>query len=182
MQLGEDDELAGGRYEVETACERGLVVNSVAGSEWTAGKSFSLTSSAEEFEMVCDVKLRRRAPGRCAVSLGLEMVINLLAPSAADRYFQIGDGEQLPLNWSGTAATDHVQMFDWWQRVQVDLKAACAAAFWIAPIETVSESEDGFERIYQGSQIMAVWPVELEQSEEWIGRLSMRVSQPLSAD
>ena len=35
------------------------------------------------------------------------------------------------------------------------------ADFWIAPIETVSESEDGFERIYQGSQIVAVWPVEL---------------------
>ena len=31
---------------------------------------------------------------------------------------------------------------------------------WISPIETVSESEEGFERVYQGSQILAVWNVE----------------------
>ena len=42
-----------------------------------------------------------------------------------------------------------------------------ARGFWIAPIETVSESEDGFERIYQGSQVAAVWPVELAQGGEW---------------
>ena len=52
-------------------------------------------------------------------------------------------------------------MVDEWQRVRIGFHAPHAAHFWIAPIETVSESEDGFERIYQGSQIMAVWPVEL---------------------
>jgi alpha-amylase len=148
---------------------------------WAAEKTFSLSSSEEEFEIVCDVKLRRNAPGRCAVNVGLEMVVNLLAPAAADRYFQMGDGEQVPLNWSGAWATEQLQMFDWWQRVKVDLKGPRASGWWIAPIETVSESEDGFERIYQGSQIMAVWPVQLEKGEEWSGKLSMRVSQPVPA-
>jgi hypothetical protein len=178
VQLGEDEGLAGGSYEIAEVCKRGLMMRSAAGPDWIAEKSLGLSSFEEGFEIACDVRLRRENAGRCAVSVGLEMVVNLLAPSAPDRYFQIGDGEQWPLNRSGARATEHVQMFDWWQRVQVDLEAPGVSAFWIAPIETVSESEDGFERIYQGSQIMAMWPVEFEQGQEWKGRVSMRVSQP----
>jgi hypothetical protein len=40
----------------------------------------------------------------------------------------------------------------------------------------VSESEDGFERIYQGSQIIAIWPVELQTGAEWKGKLTLSVS------
>jgi hypothetical protein len=45
---------------------------------------------------------------------------------------------------------------------------------WVAPIETVSESEGGFERIYQGSQISAVWPVELGPGSEFKAQLILR--------
>jgi hypothetical protein len=45
----------------------------------------------------------------------------------------------------------------------------------VTPIESVSESEDGFERIYQGSQIIAVWPVELAPGAEWKGKLGLRI-------
>ena len=51
-----------------------------------------------------------------------------------------------------------LRIVDEWQAAAVSLQASNARQFWIAPIETVSESEDGFERIYQGSQILAVWP------------------------
>jgi alpha-amylase len=33
---------------------------------------------------------------------------------------------------------------------------------WVAPIETVSNSEDGFERVYQGSGLLLSWPLRLE--------------------
>ena len=58
------------------------------------------------------------------------------------------------------------------------LAAPAAQEFWITPIETVSESEDGFERIYQGSQIIAVWPVELSQGAEWKCRLGLKIESP----
>jgi len=64
---------------------------------------------------------------------------------------------------------------DEWQQISVKIEAPCARNFWIAPIETVSESEEGFERIYQGSQIMAVWPIELAAGSEWKGRMALRV-------
>ena len=42
-----------------------------------------------------------------------------------------------------------------------------AADAWWAPIETVSNSEDGFERVYQGSSLFLSWPVRLEPGGRW---------------
>jgi alpha-amylase len=36
------------------------------------------------------------------------------------------------------------------------------ADIWFVPIETVSQSEEGFERTYQGSCILASFPVHLK--------------------
>jgi hypothetical protein len=47
--------------------------------------------------------------------------------------------------------------------------------FWIAPIETVSESEEGFERVYQGSQILARWRISTEKV--FSARLVWRIEQ-----
>ena len=69
-----------------------------------------------------------------------------------------------------------LRVVDEWQKTSVQISAGGARDFWISPIETVSESEDGFERIYQGSQIVAVWPVELQTDAEWKGELTIAVS------
>ncbi len=79
-----------------------------------------------------------------------------LAPADDDRFFATPSGpHNLRLNgilpgpscaWK-TAGSAFVST----------LHAPNAAEFWVAPIETVSESEGGFERVYQGSQILALW-------------------------
>jgi alpha-amylase len=38
---------------------------------------------------------------------------------------------------------------------------------WWAPIETISNSENGFERVYQGSGLLLSWPVHLAAGERW---------------
>jgi hypothetical protein len=54
-------------------------------------------------------------------------------------------------------------MEDGWQGIRIALHAPGTDNFWIAPIETVSESEEGFERVYQGSQILARWKLSTEK-------------------
>ena len=61
------------------------------------------------------------------------------------------------LRYSGELPAPVLHMQDGWQKIRLTLHAPGAENFWIAPIETVSESEDGFERVYQGSQILARW-------------------------
>jgi 4-alpha-glucanotransferase len=50
--------------------------------------------------------------------------------------------------------------------VSVTTTTSPADAWW-APIETVSNSEAGFERVYQGSALLLSWPVRLAPGERW---------------
>ena len=113
--------------------------------------------------------------------MGIEVVINFLAPSAPDRYFQ-RDGKRFPLRLAAAVPAMDLSVVDEWQGVGVGIEAPSAQTFWIAPIETVSESEDGFERIYQGSQVMAVWPLEVDSGIEWKGQLALRVRRTSHSD
>lgn len=50
------------------------------------------------------------------------------------------------------------------------------AALWRFPLQTVSQSESGWEKTYQSSVLTPSWPVTLEPGGEWTMRLSLGVS------
>jgi hypothetical protein len=50
------------------------------------------------------------------------------------------------------------------------------AEAWWAPVETVSNSESGFERVYQGSGLLLSWPVRLAEGERWARSIRHEVS------
>ena len=54
-----------------------------------------------------------------------------------------------------------VTLVDEWIGVRVRLEWAPAAELAWGPVQTVSVSEAGYERIYQGTALLVVWPVEL---------------------
>jgi alpha-amylase len=49
-------------------------------------------------------------------------------------------------------------------------------ALWTFPLETVTMSEAGYERGYQGTVYLHVWPLHLEPGAEWTGTITQRVS------
>jgi 4-alpha-glucanotransferase len=162
----------GADYAVETSLEP------VAGAEVRARceKSFRFRSLPEGFSLTGTARLALLAGSGATAGAGIEIVLNLMAPSSPDRYFSIG-AERQPLGWQGAALGPELKLVDEWQKVMVTLVAPGASEFWIAPIETVSESEDGFERVYQGSQILAVWPLELAgQKTPWEAAVELRVT------
>jgi hypothetical protein len=175
-QLSEDVALAGGNYRAVKVSPSQATLASEASVDWPAEKTFSFANSAAGFGILCDVTLRRAAAGSASIYLGIEAVLNFLAPSAHDRYFESG-GARKPLRWSAAAPGSNLRVVDESQGVSVTLTAPHAKEFWITPIETVSESEDGFERIYQGSQIIAVWPLEMASGAEWRGQLNFNVAR-----
>jgi 4-alpha-glucanotransferase len=176
VQLEEDAALAGGLYRATGVSPSRVALVSEESVDWPAEKTLSFAATPLGFDVACEVVLRRNAPGTASVNVGIEVVVNFLAPSAPDRYFETG-GQRFPLRWSAAMPGAELRAVDEWQKVSVAFEASGARQFWISPIETVSESEDGFERIYQGSQVIAVWPVELAQGAEWRGRLTLRSSR-----
>jgi alpha-amylase len=175
LRLEEDAALAAGRYRIVAVSQTAATLASEESVDWPAEKRFTFSLHPSGFEIHCGLELRRTAPGAASVYVGLEMILNFLAPSAPDRYFE-SSGQRYPLRWAAAVPASGLRVVDEWQRVAATIAAPGAREFWISPIETVSESEEGFERIYQGSQIIAVWPIEISPGAVWKGSLALKIS------
>ena len=172
VRLDEDEHVAAGRYCASDVAPARVTLVSKESAPWAVTKTISLARTTDGFEITCDLAVRRTGHGLAEVQIGVESIVNFLAPAASDRYFDAG-GQRFALRWSAaTPAASPLRVVDEWQKAGVALTASGARDFWVTPIETVSESEDGFERIYQGSQIAAVWPVVLDQGQEWKAQLN----------
>lgn len=176
VRLNEDAALAGGEYRATEVSSKRVTLASAGCGDWSAEKSFSFETVAGGFAITCDAAVRRLAPGTASMNVAIESVVNFLAPSTPDRYFE-SDGRRFPLRWASVVPGAELRVVDEWQKAAVDLKALAAREFWVSPIETVSESEEGFERVYQGSQLLAIWPVDLSKDGEWRGRVTLTVAQ-----
>jgi 4-alpha-glucanotransferase len=189
LRLDENAALAGGDYQVEQATPTEITLVRETGGETSgtapgcglrAVKTFKFDEDEKGFTVTCGLKLgRSNATAATAPPLyftvGLEMVLNLLAPNISDRYFEFA-GRREPLEWSGIIEGSRVKLTDEWQDVAVQIEAQGASQLWVSPVETVSESEEGFERVYQGSQILGVWLVQLGAGENWSAETSLRVT------
>jgi alpha-amylase len=194
LRLEESPGFAGGEYRVDEAAAdqiqlcaeaplRQIVAGADPGTVLCAGKVMEFSESQRGFDVRCRVNLAmkgaaapaKQSNGAVQFTLGLEMIVNLLAPNIPDRYI-VFNGDRKPLEWSGTIDGSRVLFTDEWQDVSVEIEAPGAKQLWIAPIETVSESEEGFERVYQGSQILGVWNVALGPSEPFTSETVLHVS------
>ena len=58
-------------------------------------------------------------------------------------------------------------LVDEWIGVRARLTWSAGAMLAWGPVETVSVSEGGFERIYQGLALLLTWPLEAGVTELW---------------
>jgi len=185
LELREDAGFAGGAYSVRNSALHEAEVfrtGSLEVHDKSRGsharllliKQFSFGPSPNGCEVGCEIVLKLKELLDKPIAVGIESVINLLAPTEPDRFFETPTGRQ-NLRFSGTLPGPILRMEDGWQRVRVALHAPLCEEFWVAPIETVSESEGGFERVYQGSQILALWRPPLTTQKTWSTRLVWRI-------
>src|SRR2546422_48602 len=185
LELHEDPGFAGGSYTVKNSDAHDVELfradtlpllgkNDAPRPKLLLIKEYSFGPVANGCEVVCEVVVKLKEPLEKPIALGIESIVNLLAPAEPDRFFETPAGRE-NLRFSGTLPAPVLRMEDGWQRVRVALHALSAKEFWVAPIETVSESEEGFERVYQGSQILAVWHPGLTTQKSWSVRLVWRI-------
>jgi hypothetical protein len=193
LRLEESAAFAGGDFRVHqaTSAEVQLGLEAplrqvIAGGDpeciLGASKVLQFDENERGFAVRCrvDLALKESAAtaalsGPARLSVGLEIVVNLLAPNVPDRYMEWADGRK-PLEWGGAIDGPRVRFADEWQDVALEIEARGATQLWISPIETVSESEEGFERVYQGSQILGVWNVALGPTEPISAETVIQVS------
>jgi hypothetical protein len=185
LELQEDPGFAGGAFTMKSSDPHNAELfradtltlhgkSETAAAKLLLLKQYSFGAAPKGCEVGCEIVLKFKEPPAKPFAVGIESIVNLLAPAEPDRFFETHAGRE-NLRFSGKLPGPILRMEDSWQRVRVALHAPLSEEFWVAPIETVSESEEGFERVYQGSQILSIWRPDFTTQKSWSARLVWRI-------
>jgi len=109
-----------------------------------------------------DYHVAAASAGRWAVQWNLA----LTAGDAPGRYLTLADRPSLG-STGRVEGLETVSLIDEWIGVRARLVWSAGATLAWAPIETISVSEAGFERIYQGLALLLTWVLEAGPTELW---------------
>jgi 4-alpha-glucanotransferase len=95
--------------------------------------------------------------------------------SGGERYMETDAGRYPLTIKKALSSSKRVVCYDPYQNIVVALDWDAPREIWTFPVEVVSLSEQGFERNYQSTMIMPIWPVNLTQGPKEIHiKLSLR--------
>lgn len=92
---------------------------------------------------------------------GSEMNFTYLAADDPLRYFIVRDTKE-PMNIkSSMNNVDNITMINEWDNIRTEISFTETTKLWRFPVETVSQSESGFEKNYQNSSILPLWEISI---------------------
>jgi alpha-amylase len=139
---------------------------SANGQAIDVSKTIRLGGGRLDPELILELELHHRGDRPVATRLGLELSLHLLGgggnPSA---WYDVGGARTGHDSTGQASGIDAIGYGNDWVGVAVEARPEPVADAWWSPIETISNSEAGFERVYQGSQLLVSWPVTLAPGE-----------------
>jgi len=109
-----------------------------------------------------EVRLENRGTGPLEATLAVEWATTMLGGGGNPAAYYLLDGERVPHDVAGSRASlGELRSGNDYVGLDVATRVVPAAETWISAIDTVSNSEAGFERVYQGSAMVFAWPLVL---------------------
>jgi alpha-amylase len=110
---------------------------------------------------------------------GVEFNFGLMAGNAPDRNYFTRERENLNNLSTLISRPDEpaLGLVDEWLKVGIWLHTEPNAAFWAYPVESVNDSDGGFEHVYQGSAVIPHWPLNAKPGEEMVFTIRLEVNQ-----
>jgi alpha-amylase len=168
-QATELGDAVDGPFEIE-ALEPGCLVASRLASVATPSglvpvrvvKELRLAGDRRSPSLELTVTLENRGDRALDALFGLEWTLTMLGGGGNPSAWWEIDGGRTAHDGRGTASdvTAFAQGNDY-VGIAVSASVSRPATAWWAPVETVSNSEGGFERVYQGSGLLLSWPLAL---------------------
>jgi alpha-amylase len=157
-----------GRVQVQLTRE-----GSVQGRKVKITKGVTLNAGDPTLEIAY---LLENVPADIALHLAPEFNFSGLPSGADNRYFSGGQGQRLgqlghQLDLNGMT---QLGLTDEWLGISVQLKFDQPASIWTYPVETVSQSEGGFELVHQSVAVLPHWIVVPDAEGRW--SMTMRLS------
>jgi 4-alpha-glucanotransferase len=130
------------------------------GGLFWADKRSSLTLekrfTVRDNEISAKISIRNKEPEKMHIFYGCELNFSLLAGKAPDRYYLIDEEKpkRSHLASSGPCIAQKIALVDEYSGFRINIQSDKELTILRMPIETVSQSESGFERIYQSSCVL----------------------------
>ncbi len=117
-------------------------------------------------------------PRHTAFHFAVEFNFAGLAAGAENRYFYHADQPRAGQLQSrqDLSNADRIGLVDEWRGLDVSLSLSRRASLRAFPIQTVSQSECGFELVHQSTVVMPQWPVEADDHGRWEVSLTLRMN------
>ncbi len=150
---------------------------SALGQPLAISKTIRLAGGRLDPQLIVELEVHHRGDTPVMARLGLELSLHLLGGGGNPSAWYDVDGSRTGHDATGQAsAVRAIGYGNDWVGVAIDARPEPAADAWWSPIETVSNSEAGFERVYQGSALLFSWPVTLAAGETRRFALTQRVA------
>lgn len=149
----------------------------VEGLPVRVGKEISIRSGAGS--VIVKYTVVNESAEELNTSFGAEFNFSFLAGNAHDRYYDIPGHVLEKRHLASTGETNNVgavSLVDEWLKIKLSLSFGRPATLWRAPVETVSQSEAGFERVYQSSMVMPLWRLSLGPGKAWDAEIRICIS------
>jgi len=181
---GRDDlaDFVAGAFRI-VRLDRDRAVIARDGDATIAGTTFPLTVETEisvgggrlDPSLRWSTTVRNGGTETLEARLGVEWALTMLGGGGnPDAWWDIAG---VRAGHDGTGAAEAVERLgqgNSWLGLTVETVVSPAAAAWHAPIETISNSEAGFERVYQGSALLLSWLVAIPAGGTWSATIEHR--------
>ena len=163
VELTFDTKLRRGSDRVQVQMQRD-------GNAWgipiTLTKAVTLIAGSDKMEVTY---LLENLPQDQPLHFAIEFNFAGLPSGADDRYFSDSEGNQLgqlgeKLDLHDTTG---LGLSDRWLGIDIDLQIDRPSGIWAFPIETVSQSEAGFELVHQSVCVQPHWIITGDENGRW---------------
>ncbi len=121
-------------------------------------------------------------PRGLPIQFGVEFNFATIPGGADDRYYYDQVGQQI-----GTAdktlslqSASRIGLVDEWRGMDASVEFSRDADIWTMPIETVSQSESGFELVHQNCAVVPHWRFEVPGDGRWTVEISLSVDTSMA--
>ncbi len=149
------------------------------GHEIKITKAVTMAAGSSSLEVVY---LLENLPPEKVLHFGVELNFAGLPSGADDRYFHDLSGQKL--GQLGTHLDLHeavsLGLVDEWLGIDVQIQSSRPTSFWTFPIETVSQSEGGYESVHQSVCVVPHWMVKADSAGRWTATFHINASTKLA--
>jgi len=193
----EEGDFLGARYHVESIgidedgdCDFEILMTRAGhitrdGKQWPLWVEKRITIPADSAELRTSYRLRNPGPEALELLFCPEFNFNLLSPDDAQRSYQFAglSGAGPRMHTTGSLSDCRwIALVDHYQHFRLALEMDPPATVWRHPVETVSQSEGGFESIHQGCAIAPQWKITLAPGEDRSFAIHLQVKPTLEKE